>query len=129
MKRNNLLFCSALLLAPISSALADEATPILPEPIFAEAPATAEPFENLSVERSATTIAKKLAAKNLAKYISSNPLANSDAFKPKPDLMMARLKENVEPGVSEKKKDIEAAAAVAPDGRTAANPSISISNT
>lgn len=131
MKQTQLLFCSALLVAPLSGLLADDA-PRLPDapPAMEKIHLEENPFENLSIENAATSLAKKISAKNKAHYLASNPLADAGAFKPQSDQMMARLKESVDPGVSESSKDIvKPIAASEPKGKTGLLVRITPSNT
>lgn len=131
MKQTQLLFCSALLVAPISGLIASDA-PCAPEPppVMVKVQLEENPFENLTIERAANPLAKKISARTKAQYLASNPLADASSFKPQPEQMIARLKESVEAGVSEEKQDIvKPIAASEPKGKTGIALRIAPSNT
>ncbi len=130
MKQNKLLFCSALLFAPFCGLIASDADLASEKKSIAAAELRQEAMVDLDNSLDLSSILSNVNNTATSDFAAANPLSEVSIFKQMPNLMMARLKEASEPGVSESKAtdSFEAAASQKNDGRTL-NTSIVISNT
>lgn len=130
MKQNKLLFCSALFVAPLCGLFASDADLASEKKSLAAAELRQEAVANLNNELDLSSILATVNNSATADFAAANPIAEVSIFKQMPNLMMARLKETSEPGVSESKAtdSLEAVATQKNDGRTLST-SIVISNT
>ncbi|MBK1879781.1 hypothetical protein [Pelagicoccus mobilis] len=132
MTKKTLLICSALLAAPLGVAFADSAekTAVKKQPI-AETEMYQDAMADLATAFSLPKAIKAVSEESASDFVSSNPLAKTSILNAKPNILLARLKDKVEPGVSERKAQETSNAAVlvsSPEGKAPAHSTIKIKN-
>jgi len=132
MTKKTLLICSALLAAPLSGLFAEKAaeTATKKQPI-SETETYREAMAELSASFDLNKITRTIVESNKRKLISSSDLGQASIFKPKQNNLFARLKDKVEPGVSENKAQEPTPAAVvatSPEGKVSQRGAIKITN-
>lgn len=133
MKQNKQLICSALLVAPIFGAFADDAAspaaarkqPIAQTELYRQA------MSDLSNAFELPTAIKGVSNEAANDFVASNPLAQTSILNTKPNALLARLKDKVDPGVSECQSQTPGNAAVlasSPEGKVSNSEMIRIKN-
>lgn len=102
MTKKTLLICSALLAAPFCGLSANDAEPVSSNthPI-AKTEMYQKAIDDLNLAFALPMAIKRVDQENVSDFVSANPMVELSVLRAKPNVLLARLKDKVEPGVSE----------------------------